>query len=122
MPEIPCVSPDDAKALSKAFVPIILSAQGEAMDHFPLTIYPTGKGGRDFERDLLFGRSIGLHYVCQGFMDRQLLSKTHAVLHCRRCHWYVLIPSKLNYVSDLRRWASKLFKQRKSRWDEENVG
>jgi len=116
MPVTHYVSPDDAKKLSAEFVPIILSAEGEALDHYPLTRGLNGLGARDFEQDSL-STCCGVHHICRGCVDHQQVSMTHAALHCRSCHWRVVIPLELKTLGDLRKWASELFKQREERWE-----
>ena len=65
--------------------------------------YPAGGGvPHTHDSDELRGQ-IGVHAVCNGFMELQPVSKEWRVIFCRQCCLRIYVPANLKTYSDLRK-------------------
>lgn len=69
--------------------PIVLTKYGEALEAYPRT------EKRDPTTYKLIS-CVGVHSVCNGFMDCNETSSTHSALVCRICHLRVVIPKEVD--------------------------
>lgn len=73
--------------------PIVLTSAGET-----LLGYPGSVRGDEGELD----NCIGVHDVCNGFVDIKKISTTHNAIICRSCHLRVIVPASLKTYGELR--------------------
>ena len=73
--------------------PITLTSFGEEMTGYP---------GSNESEDSKLGVCIGVHEICEGFLDIKKISTTHNAIVCRSCHLRIVIPASLQTYGDLR--------------------
>jgi hypothetical protein len=73
--------------------PIVISAYGETLEGYPNS--QVGDEGK-------LSTCVGVHQVCQGFVDINKISLTHCALNCRLCKFRIVIPNEVKTYGDLR--------------------
>jgi hypothetical protein len=84
--------------------PITLTEYGEQLRECPRDF-----GLVDHAKDTdALGFRIGIHDICNGWVDIKIVSATHRALVCRDCHLRVVIPTAVKTYGDLREHFAKL--------------
>ena len=90
--------------------PIVLTKYGETLKPYP------GSEKEDVAKKVI-GLTAGVHDICNGWVDKQEISKDHWVLLCRCCHLRVVIPKAVETWEDLQVYMkAKLFQDQASRF------
>lgn len=82
--------------------PIVLTSIGETLLGYPGSV-------RGDEGEL--GDCIGVHDVCDGWVDIKKISTTHNVIVCRSCHLRVVVPMSLKTYGELRAYLMETVKK-----------
>ena len=77
--------------------PILVGAYGE-------TLIDTHGARRD-EYDKLYS-CIGLHDLCNSFVDLNIVSEQYQAIRCRGCGFRLVIPRSVGTYSGLRAWCA----------------
>jgi len=78
--------------------PIVLTSFGETITGYP--------GSEETDDSKLGGccSCIGVHDVCEGFVDIKEISTTHKAIICRECHLRVVVPASIQTYGQLREY------------------
>lgn len=79
--------------------PIQLTAEGDFLCEYP----PNGCLAEHTRDNDKLPSCVGVHKICNGWVDRRRTTETHDVLVCRQCHLRVLIPKEIQTYGELRR-------------------
>jgi len=74
--------------------PIILSKYSEILLEYP-------SSNSDDSKKLSI--CIGVHDICNGFLDIKRISNTHKVIICRSCGLRIVVPKRVITYGDLRK-------------------
>jgi len=79
--------------------PILLTEAGEILT----------SGGRPVSAtdDAKLSICIGVHDVCNGFVDWKIISASHKAVLCRACGMRVVVPGNVETYGDLREFAER---------------
>jgi hypothetical protein len=70
-----------------------------------LTNYPDVADERWLQMEL--STCVGVHYICNGFVDYLRTSESYSALRCRLCGLRVTFPTGLRNVDALQAWFHK---------------
>jgi len=88
--------------------PIVLTDIGDQLLEYPPDRNIMGGNLVDHTRDSKkMELCVGLHAVCQGWIDREPVTQTHDALICRSCHLRVPFPKELKTYGNLRQHLRK---------------
>jgi len=57
------------------------------------------------DADVELSLCIGIHNVCNGWVDISKVSESHQAIVCRKCYLRVVVPFWVKNYSDLYRWS-----------------
>lgn len=77
--------------------PILLTREGDLMREYPYD--NLFKHTNDSDK---LSSCIGVHKICNGFMDRKSTTETHDVILCRSCHLRIPFPNTIQTYGELR--------------------
>jgi hypothetical protein len=77
----------------QAMEPILLTTEGDLMCEYP--------SKHTSNTDELTS-CVGVHKICNGFMDRKHTTETHDVITCRACHLRLSFPNTIKTYGELR--------------------
>lgn len=94
--------------------PIALTQFGETLLEYP--------GSKTTDESKLSG-CIGIHEVCNCWVDLRVISKTHNILKCRSCGLRIPLLKSIDTYGKLRQWcAAKLRPRREHLYFEDEIG
>ncbi len=79
--------------------PVLLTSEGDTLREYPSD--NLFKHTNDSDK---LGSSVGVHKVCNGFMDRKSTTETHDVILCRSCGLRVSFPNTIKTYGELRQF------------------
>ena len=56
---------------------------------------------------------VGIHEICDGFIDVRCCNKDHRALYCRSCGLRIEVPNHIDTYGKLRQWCAKQIAQRR---------
>lgn len=86
--------------------PIVLTAYGETLEAYPQT------KKTDPEKYKLIS-CIGVHSICNGWMDHKEVSPTHVALCCYSCHLRIVIPKEVDTWAKLQEHMERVLDEKK---------
>ena len=88
--------------MSNHLIPIALTNFGETLLEYPFVESPYTEGYTD-ESEL--STCVGIHGICNGWVDIKEISITHNALVCRYCNLRIVIPKTINTYGKLREFC-----------------
>jgi len=88
----------------KKMKPIKLTQYGETLLEYPRSSYTTCVKPKDPEERQL-NTCVGIHGVCNGWMDIREVSSTHKAITCRACGLRVVFPESIKTFGALRKFC-----------------
>ncbi len=82
--------------------PIVLTSFGETLRGYP------GSNAGDEGK---LGSCIGVHDVCDGWVDIKEISTTHNAIVCRGCSLRIVVPASLKTYGELRTYLMETAKK-----------
>ena len=79
-------------------IPILISEHGDMIEG-----YPSFSGISNNTDETELNTCVGVHMVCNGWIDINTTSVTHKALTCRKCKMRIVIPLEIKTFGDLRK-------------------
>ena len=93
--------------------PIILTEIGDKLCEYPPSGPSCAYGSSEYfvdhtRDDRKFSSCVGIHDLCDCYMDRKAASETHDALSCRGCNLRVAVPKGVETYGDFRAHMAKV--------------
>lgn len=105
----------EGSTMSKKIGPIVIGEHGETLRGSGHSVLDGYKPWEGFDPEQELSISIGVHDVCEGFMETHAISDTHRAIICRQCRLRVVFPKWVKTYGDLKKWSNVQVKVEDSR-------